>query len=307
MTTESSDSETEAETAGLYALPLPAFVEARNALSSRLRSRGDKDGAARVKALARPNLPAWAANQVYWKARAEFDAFVAAVERLQQAQLAGGLAGNALRESMKARREAHGVVLQRAQQLLAEGGHAANPDTLRRVSNTIEALAAAHAHPGPARPGRLAQDLEPPGFDAFAAVAEAQTESPGPTVEKEARPPARQPSTNDEAARAREGRAALRDQRTAELAESEKRLEAARRASREAAGALSVAEKRAEAARGELTEATRRFERAQERAGVTAEEESEARKEAAARGAARELAEAERDAALSALKAAEQD
>jgi hypothetical protein len=67
-----------------------------------------------------------------------------------------------------------------------------------------------------------------------------------------------------------------------------------------------VAEKRAEAARDELAEATRRFERAQERAVSTANEAALARKEAAVREAGRELAEAERDAALGALKAAEQ-
>jgi hypothetical protein len=86
--------------------------------------------------------------------------FVAAVERLQQAQLAGAMAGASLREAMKARREAHDLVLERAQHWLTEGGHAGSPDTLRRVSNTIEALAAGHALAGapgrPPRPGLIA-------------------------------------------------------------------------------------------------------------------------------------------------------
>jgi len=312
LPTEPSGFEAEAETAGLYALPLAAFVEARNALSSRLRARGDKGAAARVKALARPNLPAWAANQVYWKARAEFDGFVAAVERLQQAQLSGSGAGPALRDAMKARREAHHALVQRAQQLLVDGGHAAAPDTLRRVSNSLEALAGALARPGAGlgteavRPGRLAADLEPPGFEAFAAAAEAHPASPAPRVAEVPDPPP-ETATSEDAGSARERRGVLRDERRAELADREKRLDAARRASHEATGALAVAEKRAEAARDELTEARRRLARAQERAALTADEEAEARKEAAARAVAREEAEAGRDAALGALKAVAQD
>jgi colicin import membrane protein len=89
------------------------------------------------------------------------------------------------------------------------------------------------------------------------------------------------------------------------LADAEKRLEQARREFREASGALSVAEKRAEAAKAELQEASRRLERAEERAALTAEDETSARQKAEQAAAARESAEAERDASLRALRAVE--
>jgi chromosome segregation ATPase len=87
------------------------------------------------------------------------------------------------------------------------------------------------------------------------------------------------------------------------LADAEKRLDQMRREFREASGALSVAEKRAEAAKAELQEASRRLERAEERAALTAEDETSARQKAEQAAAARESAEAERDASLRALRA----
>jgi DNA repair exonuclease SbcCD ATPase subunit len=279
----------EAETDRLYQLPLDAFVEARNALAARLKARGDKDAAGRVKALVRPSVSAWVSNQVYWQARQEFDAFVTSVERLRTAQLTGAVGGAALRDAMKARRDALEVVLRRAEGLLAGSGHGSSPATLLRVSKTLEALAAERGRPAPVRPGRLAQDLEPPGFEALAALGEGGPPASSPKAE----PAAEKPRATAEPAES------LR----AALAEAEKRLDRVRREAREAAGVLSVAEKRAAAARDELDEAKRRLERAQDRAALLAQDEVVARQKAEELEASRGAAEAERDTALSALRA----
>jgi hypothetical protein len=311
MSTESKDLDVEAEIDRLYQLPLDAFVAARNALAARLKACGDKDGTARVKALVRPSIPAWAANQVYWSARPEFDALLASVERLRQAQQ-GAAGGTALREAMKARREAQDLVLRAASARLASAGHGAKPDTLHRVSNTMEALAARGARSAEARPGRLVQDLEPPGFDALASVAGTESPSRGSRLETaapaSAAPAASQPKADHSGAKVDQVGAVdviARDQLRLALAESEKRLDLARRQAREAAGAHSVAEKRAEAARAELIEATRRLERAKERAAVTAEDEAATRRTAEEMAAARDSAEADRDEAVSALRGVE--
>jgi hypothetical protein len=263
-----------------------------------------------VKALVRPNLPAWAANQVYWSARPEFDALLASVERLRKTQQSGA-GGTALRDAMKARRETLDLAVRAASARLASAGHGTNPDTLHRVSKTLEALAAQAA-----RPGRLVQDLEPPGFDAFATsgVAEMPRRSPRaePAVPATVAPVAAEPSVDRVEAvedpavveqRRAEDLQIAQEQRRTTLAECEQRLDLARRQAREAAGAQSVAEKRAEAAKAELEEATRRFERAKERAVLTAEDEIAARRTAEQLAAARDVAEADRDDALRALKA----
>src|SRR5437868_2942872 len=52
----------------LYQVPLDEFTAARDALAARLKAAGDAPGAAAIKRLRKPSLPAWAANQIVWHA-----------------------------------------------------------------------------------------------------------------------------------------------------------------------------------------------------------------------------------------------
>jgi pilus assembly protein FimV len=306
MAASSVDVETEIDR--LYQLSLVEFVAARNALAARLKSGGDKENAARVQALARPNVAAWAANLTYWTARREFGALILSTRRLQSTQ-AEGSAGMALRQATKERREAQAAVMARAESLLAAAGHGASQDTLRRVSNTLEALAVEPALADGVRihPGRLIRDLEPPGFEAVTQLAHDLSDAPrltsGPTANTLAE--AERASTtglSPAADRANGPRAAAVEHARAELAAAERSLERAKREAHEAAGARSLAEKRAEGARDELDEVTRRFQRAKERAGLTAADATVAQEEAEGKAAARDRAQAARDAALRALR-----
>ena len=289
-----SDVDLEAEIDRLYQRPLAEFTEARNALAATVRSRGDKAGAARVKALARASVSAWATNQVYWTARPEFDAFLDSSRRLQSAQ-AEGAGGAELREAMQKRREAQAAVMKRAESLLVDAGHGANPNTLRRVSESLHALAAENVRPGGVRPGRLVHDLDPPGFDAFAGPVAISRVSAATTTGG--------PAEAAAVGRGAESRA-LEQARNA-LAEAEGRLERATREAREAEDTLSAAEKRTEAARVELDQAGERLERARERAASAAADEAAARLEAGRLASARDVAEAARDAAARATRAPE--
>jgi hypothetical protein len=298
----------EAEIDRLYQLSLAEFVPARNALSVKLKSGGDKENAARVRALGRPNVPAWAANLAHWSARREFDALIVSTRRLQSAQ-ADGAAGTSLREAMKERREAHAAVMVRAESLLAAAGHGASPDILRRVSNTLEALAVEPERADGVRlhPGRLIRDLEPPGFEAVTQLAHdlshAPRLTPGPTANAlaEAERGSRT-ALSPAAERTNEPRAEALEHARAQLAEAERCFERAKREARDAAGARSVAEKRAEGARDELDEVNRRLQHAGERARLTAADATAAREEAERRAAARDRAEAARDVALRSLR-----
>jgi hypothetical protein len=309
MAASGIDVETEIDR--LYQLSLAEFVPARNALAARLKSGGDKDNAARVRALGRPNVPAWAANLAYWTARREFDALIVSTRRLQSAQTEGA-AGTALREAMKERREATAAVMVRAESLLAAAGHGASQDALRRVSNPLEALAVEPARTDGIRlhPGRLIRDLEPPGFEALTQLAQdlshAPRLNPGPTANPLAEVErASETAPSPAAARTNEPRAEALEQARADLAEAERHFERAQREAREAAGARSVAEKRAEGARDELDEVMRRLQHARERARLTADDATAAREEAERRAAARDRAEAAREAALRSLRALE--
>jgi hypothetical protein len=167
----SKDSEVDA----LFELALPEFTAARNALASKLQKAGYKTAAAEVKALAKPPVSAWVVNQLYWNARAGFDKLLTVGARLRQAQ-ASQLAGQAtnLRELLTTHREALTELSRRAAAILSESGHQPSPDVMRRVTMTLEGLAAQGQLAGAPAPGRLTADVDPPGFETITALAPRQ-------------------------------------------------------------------------------------------------------------------------------------
>jgi hypothetical protein len=289
--------ELEGEVDRLYGLPLAEFTDARNALAAALRSRGDGDAAARVKALPKPSASAWAVNQLYFRERERFAAVVRAGDRLRAAQ-AGGAGAEEVREAMRERRAAVAEALHAAERALAAAGHGAAGAVRTRVHATLEALAAY----GSARPretdGRLADDLAAPGFDALAALS-------GPVAQpmraEEERPrseasPVVPPSGQEGAARAEASEAAR-----AELRRAEAELGVCRRQAEAAATARAEAERRAEGARAEQEEAERRLERSRQRVAETTAARAEALAQAERAAAALEAAERAVAAARAAL------
>jgi hypothetical protein len=156
----------------LYQLPLADFIGARNDLAKRLRADADRDGAERIKKLVKPSLTAWAFNQLHFQARPRLDALREAGDTLRAA-LAKGTGAH--RAAMKARREAIAELLTLAAELLEGAGQTLTRVHRQRLSRTLEAFASGHAD---AVPGRLAQDLEPPGFDAVSGLAASLAQMP---------------------------------------------------------------------------------------------------------------------------------
>jgi hypothetical protein len=62
------------------------------------------------------------------------------------------------------------ALLTQASVILDEAGHAASADSMRRVSDTLESLAAWGDMEGVPRASRLTTDLDPPGFDTLAVL-----------------------------------------------------------------------------------------------------------------------------------------
>ncbi len=145
----------------LFRLPLAEFTSARNALAARLKKEGRQNEAERVKLLGKPSVSAWTVNQLYWDHRDAFDQLIATGKRLRPAQM---------RESLDARREALVQLSDLATELLQNAGHNPSQETLRRVTTTLEALSAyALLSDGPT-PGRLINDVDPPGFGSLASL-----------------------------------------------------------------------------------------------------------------------------------------
>lgn len=140
----------------LYGAPLAEFVAERKRLAGGLRAAGEEAAAKEVAARRRPTASAWAVNQLYWHARDPFDVLLATAGRLRRGEL----------DAVRAHRDALADLRRRAAAILQEGGHAASPATLQRVTGTLSAIAAAGGFE-PDEPGALSADRAPPGFDAF--------------------------------------------------------------------------------------------------------------------------------------------
>jgi len=286
----------------LFALPLTEFTAARNALATRLKKAGETGDAERIKALVKPSVAAWAVNQLFWKHRIAFDRLLDAGQRFRNAQTAQ-LAGKSadLRAPLEARRAALSELSTHAATILVEGGSAATPDTMRRVTTTLEALSTYAGIPDTPLPGRLTDDVQPPGFEALAALVPrvGSDRAGGPTrvIPFEFKQPSRKAAARkatdpgDEKARAAERKAQAAAARAA-IQEAEGTLRDARKAAQKAEEELKKAAARAKEADAEKQKLDQQFEK------LTAQAD-EARKNAravaaAAEGAAQEVEDAER-------------
>jgi hypothetical protein len=263
----------------LFQLPLAEFTAARNALAAKLKKAGDAESAERVKTLTKPSAPAWTVNQLFWKHRIPLDRLLEAGERFrlaQTAQLAGKSAD--IRGPLEARRAALADLSARAAKILTDAGSAATPDTMRRVTTTLEALSTYAGIPDTPQAGRLTDDVQPPGFEALAALVptvggsgraggpskvipfeqkkpprKAGRKSSGPEDEK-ARAAAHKAEVAAAKAAVQEAERTVRDSRkSAQRAEEELKKAAAR--SKEAEAARASAEQALERASAEADEA----------------------------------------------------
>jgi len=160
----------EDEVDALFKLPLAEFTGARNTLAAQLKRDGRANEANLVKALSKPSISAWAVNQLHWKHRDAFTQLIATSQRLRQAQKSrtAGKIGD-MRGSLDARREALSQLSELASALLTEAGHNPTPDTIHRITTTLQAVAADTSPDGPT-PGRLTHDVDPPGFESLASM-----------------------------------------------------------------------------------------------------------------------------------------
>jgi hypothetical protein len=150
----------ESEIDRLYQLPLDEFTSARNALAK--TAGGD---AARVRALVKPPVSAWAVNQLYWKKRNIWDSLIAASENARRAHKAviAGRSGD-VRAAGKVHDDAAEAAVKSTLALLEEENHPVTDATKQAITTTIRAL------PGSEPPGRLTKAVQPGGFEMLAGL-----------------------------------------------------------------------------------------------------------------------------------------
>jgi hypothetical protein len=223
----------------LYRAPLDEFVAVRKRLASELAAAGDKGAAASLGKATRPPLSAWVVNQLWWHARKAFDELFSTAERLRDA--------DADPEATAAHRDAITELRTRAAKLLTDAGKSASEGTLRRVTSTLAALAAAGGF-DPEPPGALKGDRDPPGFEVAGLMGSRPARSKGQEEESGRDTKAKAAAAKTEAA---EERRRLEREQAQERTERE-RLERKLRLAQEA-----LAERREELSRlkDALTEA----------------------------------------------------
>jgi hypothetical protein len=288
----------------LFKVPLAEFTAARNALVTKLKKAGKPDEAAAIKGMVKPSISAWAVNQLHWQHPAAFDKLLAAGERFRQAQ-AAQLSGKStdLRAPLEARREILADLTKRATDVLHGGGHSATPDVMRRITSTLEALSIMPGSDGP-RPGRLIDDVDPPGFEALAALVPRNADGNGGTTgpsrvltfrerERAAKQTERKVETAEEReARAEQEQKAHRAAVKAALVEADRALKAARKAAEQSEVALKKAAAHAKEADQERAAAEKLLEKT---TAAADEARQQARKTAAeAEEAAQAVEDAER-------------
>jgi hypothetical protein len=160
----------DAETDRLYGLPLDEFVHARDDLARRLTRAGEREAGARVKALRKPTVGAWALNQAVRRRRAETDALLATGSRLREAheQLLSGGDPAVLRETMEEERSLTSALADCAEAIASETGKS-GPALRDRVRSTLHAAAVEDEAREELATGRFVREREAIGLGGFGA------------------------------------------------------------------------------------------------------------------------------------------
>lgn len=223
----------------LYQLPLSEFTAARNELLKRSPASEKLD----IQLLHKPNLPAWAVNQLYWRERKTYDQLVRSAERLRAAH-AQAIKGRSV--DLPAVELPHAAAVKRAadrvRDILARAGESATTQTMNAVMDTLQAL------PGGGDPGRLTRPLAPLGFGALGAIVKG-ARSPKGLAEIVTFAPPRPPKPSAEEAEAEAKRVkAAEDKRRREVDAKLKKLDTELKVARKAVSEAELAKAKAERA-----------------------------------------------------------
>jgi hypothetical protein len=249
-----------AEIDDLYALPLAEFTPARNALVKRLRSEGEREGAAEAGALRKPTVAAWAVNQLARRERKRIEALLGIGEELREAQralVAGGDSGGLLSLSER-ERELVRELVEKTAAILRESGGRASEATLGEVAETLHAAALDEEVAAAVASGRLVKERRAIGLG---------LEAGGPAPRR---------AVSRKGAGTKKGRKEGREERNkaappARVTKAEQRLAEARAEARERRQAADAAARSLQRAEREARQAERAAERAAERERGAAE------------------------------------
>jgi hypothetical protein len=150
----------------LFEVSLKEFTAARNELAARLKKEGHAEDSARVKALRKPTVSAWAVNQLARHRPDDVKALLEAGDRLRAAQesVVSGAEPAELRDAVAARRELVARGVEAAAGFLEASG---SPPQRERITNTLLAATTDERAAALVAKGRVSTDLDPTGTEWF--------------------------------------------------------------------------------------------------------------------------------------------
>jgi hypothetical protein len=225
----------------LYGLPPEEFTAARTCFEKAAKQCGERELAAAIKALAKPNLAGWLANQLVREHRDELAPLLELGADMRAATQR--LAGDQLRELTRQRHELVRALVQQARQLARERGRTVGDDAARGLEDTLHAALVDEGAAAELLTGRLTGPLHRSGLG--------ENEEPAAVLDLTA---ARQ--------RKKAGQAEQLARAERDLADADQELAAVEGDRDKAAKAVADAEAAAEAAREAVEQSRRQLEQA---------------------------------------------
>jgi hypothetical protein len=245
----------------LYDLPLAEFVPARDELAKRARAERQGELAARVKRLRKPSVAAWVVNRLARERELDVQRLLKAGEALAKAQVeAAQGSAEGFPEARREEQRALERLGDAAREIVEREGLGAA--VVERVTRTLRAGSLTDEGRELVKQGRLAEELQPPGFEALAGLAGAPARRA-----RGRRAPQRRRGADDRAERRRA------------TSEARQRVRALRAEERELEKAAAAAERDAERAEREAAAVRETADRARAEAESAAEARAAAEQE----------------------------
>jgi hypothetical protein len=231
----------------LYQLPPGEFTAARDELAKRLRDEGEREQAEEVKKRRKPPVAVSLVNLLARERELDVQRLAKAGEALTASQRKGD--ADAFEEARSEEQRALERLSQAAREIAEREGFGGS--AVERATQTMRAASLTDEGRGRLKQGRLAEELQPPGFEALTGLAPAEPRSPA----KRAKPKRK----TDEKAERRRALTEARETVRRLKAEERELASAARTAAREA--------DRAEAGAGKLRQEADEAQAAAQEAG----------------------------------------
>lgn len=238
----------------LYGLPLDEFTPVRGEREKQAKAAGEKDLAAQIHQLAKPNLVAWLANQLARQRANEIGTLLALGTALREATAQGS--GEQLRELSRQQHQVVYAFVQQARGLASAAGRKISQDTARALEDTLRAALADPDAAGALAAGRLTEGMQNSGFGGLTGLGSAGSPSGRPAHPAKEPAPAAAPSPRPSKSDAAEHRASEQRER------AESVVEQASSAADEATAARQEAQTQLDATGQAVADAGSRVERA---------------------------------------------